>query len=89
MKFKDLFLTIIAYVSISSQAFACNTVMNGCSKELTHDTSTHMKSQIVNRVEKQDLGLSSASSKKTNLKNRKNVNQNSSVIKVLSKSVVN
>jgi hypothetical protein len=39
----------IAFASLST-ANACETVMGGCTKEQTHDTSSHMKSQIVNQV---------------------------------------
>lgn len=39
----------ITFASLST-ANACETVMGGCSKVETHDTSSHMKSQIVNQV---------------------------------------
>lgn len=50
MKLNSFFLaSMIVFASLSS-ANACETVMGGCTKEQTHDTSSHMKSQIVNKI---------------------------------------
>lgn len=50
MKLNSFFLAfMIAFASLST-VNACETVMGGCTKEQTHDTSSHMKSQIVNKV---------------------------------------
>lgn len=51
---KSIFIAIafVATFVTSPLTYACQaTVMGGCVPEPTHDTSSHMKSQIVNRVE--------------------------------------
>ena len=55
MSIKNLALAIFVTIVFTTHTFACNTVMGGCSKDPTHDTSTHMKSQIVNQISKHDL----------------------------------
>ena len=52
MKFSLVALVFITTCTTSLLANACQTtVMGGCIQEPTHDTSSHMKSQIVNKVE--------------------------------------
>ncbi len=53
MKFNLITATLITTLTLPLLASACETVMGGCSQEPTHDTSTHMKSQIVNKIEKE------------------------------------
>ena len=52
MKLTLTTLVFAAICTTSNIALACQTtVMGGCVQEPTHDTSSHMKSQIVNKVE--------------------------------------
>ncbi|WP_020168208.1 MULTISPECIES: hypothetical protein [Methylotenera] len=52
MKLSLIALVFAATFTTSLLASACQkTVMGGCTQEPTHDTSSHMKSEIVNRVE--------------------------------------
>ena len=53
LKFCSILFVFLTISIITTQAIACNELMGGCSPVLTHDTSSHMKSQIVNKVEKQ------------------------------------
>lgn len=51
MKFSLVAAVFSAACATSPIANACQaTVMGGCIQEPTHDTSSHMKSQIVNKV---------------------------------------
>lgn len=52
MKFSPIVLVLATTFATPLLANACQkTVMGGCIQEPTHDTSSHMKSQIVNKVE--------------------------------------
>ena len=52
MKFSLIALVFATTFTTPLLASACQkTVMGGCIQEPTHDTSSHMKSQIVNKVE--------------------------------------
>jgi hypothetical protein len=52
MKFSLIATTFIIACATSTITNACQaTVMGGCTPEPTHDTSSHMKSQIANKVE--------------------------------------
>lgn len=52
MNFKLTTFAFIAACATANIAHACQTtVMGGCVQEPTHDTSSHMKSQIVNKIE--------------------------------------
>ena len=73
MKFSLIALVFATTFTTPLLANACQkTVMGGCIQEPTHDTSSHMKSQIVNKVEpvkavdNQSAGASKIGSKKSN-----------------------
>jgi hypothetical protein len=73
MKFSLIALVFATTFTTPLLANACQkTVMGGCIQEPTHDTSSHMKSQIVNKVEpvkpidNQSASASKIGSKKSN-----------------------
>lgn len=78
MKFSLIAVAFTVTCATSTIASACQTtVMGGCTQEPTHDTSSHMKSQIVNKVEPKPASTHQAAnanatklgSKKTNKDN--------------------
>ena len=58
MKFSLIAVAFTVVCTTSSIANACqSTVMGGCTQEPTHDTSSHMKSQIVNNQLSQQTSI--------------------------------
>lgn len=58
MKFSLIAVAFTVACATSTIANACqSTVMGGCTQEPTHDTSSHMKSQIVNNQLSQQTSI--------------------------------
>ena len=89
MKLNTLALIFAITCATSTIATACETVMGGCAQEATHDTSSHMKSQIVNKVEHPKTGeaTKAASSNKT-VGNAKQANKSGNLVQALNKTVL-
>ena len=65
MKTRYFNLAMLMISLTATQALACTGLMGGCAQEPAHDTSSHMKSQIVNKVEKQSSAITSATTSTT------------------------
>lgn len=69
MKFTYMIIAFAATFATSNLVNACQaTVMGGCVQEPTHDTSSHMKSQIVNKVEHAEPSNTAQASNESNTK---------------------
>jgi hypothetical protein len=80
-------VSTIAFASLST-ANACETVMGGCTKEQTHDTSSHMKSQIVNQVTHPEATPTQASGASKTKSNAKQGNGSGNLIQAINKTVL-
>lgn len=88
MKFNTLALVSALFVASLSTANACETVMGGCTKEQTHDTSSHMKSQIVNQVTHPAPAPVQASNANKTKTNAKQGNGSGNLIQAINKTVL-
>ncbi|MES2579370.1 MAG: hypothetical protein V4552_02400 [Pseudomonadota bacterium] len=86
MKFSLIAVAFTVACATSTIANACQaTVMGGCTQEQTHDTSSHMKSQIVNKVEPvKPVSATNASATKLGSKKANNDN----LIQTVNKAVL-
>lgn len=87
MKFSLIAVAFTVACATSSIANACQpTVMGGCTQEPSHDTSSHMKSQIVNRVEVAKPVNQAANNSATKLGSKKTNQDN--LIQTVNKAVL-
>ena len=77
----------ITFASLST-ANACETVMGGCAKVETHDTSSHMKSQIVNQVTHPVAVPAQANSANKTKSNSKQAKGSGNLIQAINKTVL-
>ena len=88
MKLKLSAIVLIATFASSTLTYACQaTVMGGCVQEPTHDTSSHMKSQIVNKVEAPKQTVQVSNVNKTKLGSKKSSNS-ASLVETATKAVI-
>ena len=86
LNLSKILLALSATFLITSQATACESVMGGCTKEATHDTSAQMKSQITNKIEKQQpVAQSAATGSNTKTASAKKSKGSGSLVQVVSK----
>lgn len=89
MKLNTLSLVFAITFASSITASACESVMGGCVKEATHDTSSHMKSQIVNKVTHPEAASPAQTGSATKGKsNTKQVNGSGNLIQAINKTVL-
>ena len=88
MKLNTLTLAIAITIASLSTANACETVMGGCAKVETHDTSSHMKSQIVNQVTHQVAVPAQANSANKTKSNSKQAKGSGNLIQAINKTVL-
>lgn len=87
MKLSLIAVAFTAACATSTIANACQTtVMGGCTQEPTHDTSSHMKSQIVNKVEAVKPATTATNASATKLGSKKANNDN--LIQTVNKAVL-
>ena len=87
MKLNKLTLVLAITLATLSTANACETVMGGCAKVETHDTSSHMKSQIVNQVTHPVAAPAQANASKTK-SNAKQAKGSGNLIQAINKTVL-
>ena len=86
MKLSLVTIAFFATCATSTLTYACQaTVMGGCVQEPTHDTSSHMKSQIVNKVEPVQPVAQSNTQNRTKLGSKK---AGSSLVETATKAVI-
>jgi hypothetical protein len=87
MKLNTFALVFAVTFATLSTANACETVMGGCPKVETHDTSSHMKSQIVNQVTHPVAAPAQANASKTK-SNAKQAKGSGNLIQAINKTVL-
>lgn len=88
MKFSLIAVAFTVACATSTIANACQTtVMGGCTQEPTHDTSSHMKSQIVNKVEAVKPATTTATNASATKLGSKKAN-NDNLIQTVNKAVL-
>ena len=88
MKLNKLTLVFTITLATLSTANACETVMGGCAKVETHDTSSHMKSQIVNQVTHPVAVPAQANSANKTKSNSKQAKGSGNLIQAINKTVL-
>ncbi|MES2546563.1 MAG: hypothetical protein V4575_02580 [Pseudomonadota bacterium] len=88
MKLNTFTLALAMTFASLSAANACETVMGGCSKVETHDTSSHMKSQIVNQVTHPVAAPAQASNASKVKSNSKQAKGSGNLIQAINKTVL-
>ena len=88
MKLNKLTLVFAIILATLSAANACETVMGGCAKVETHDTSSHMKSQIVNQVTHPVAVPAQANSANKTKSNSKQAKGSGNLIQAINKTVL-
>lgn len=88
MKLNTLALISAITVASFSAANACETVMGGCTKEQSHDTSSHMKSQIVNQVTHPVAAPVQANNSNKAKNNTKQANGSGNLVQAINKTVL-
>ena len=89
MKLNTFAFVFAVTCATSTIATACESVMGGCAQEATHDTSSHMKSQIVNKVDHTQTVDAVQAANLTKVKsNTKQANKSGNLVQALNKTVL-
>ena len=89
MKLNTFAFVFAVTCATSTITTACESVMGGCAQEATHDTSSHMKSQIVNKVDHTQTVDAVQAANLTKVKsNTKQANKSGNLVQALNKTVL-